>query len=174
MEFTFSTLYDQNATTTMAKVLRKTLRKKRSRRSHLLGWIIVILGILLTLPFGPEKFVLDLRVIITWLCILVILIVLFAEDRLNGYIARKRMLPGTEKADSVFQEEGYQSCTEIGQTQWHYDKITLLAETPAYFVFVFSQNHAQIYDKASLEGGTLADFRTFIQEKTGKSILSIK
>ena len=44
MEFTFETSYNQKALTTMARALRKTVRKKRSRRSHILGWIVMIMG----------------------------------------------------------------------------------------------------------------------------------
>lgn len=43
MEFTFQTIYNQKELTTMARALRKTLRKKKSRRSHVFGWIAVIL-----------------------------------------------------------------------------------------------------------------------------------
>lgn len=39
MEFTFDTVYDQRAVTAMAHGLRKTIRKKHSRRSHIFaGW----------------------------------------------------------------------------------------------------------------------------------------
>ena len=65
MEFTFETIYDQKAVTTMAKVLRKIIRKKRSRRSHVLGWIVVVLAVLLTFPFGEKKFSIDVRTVIT-------------------------------------------------------------------------------------------------------------
>lgn len=36
-EFTFETTYNQKAMTTMARALRKTVRKKHSRRSHIFG-----------------------------------------------------------------------------------------------------------------------------------------
>ena len=42
-----------------------------------------------------------------------------------------------------------------------------LAETEKYFVFVFSQSHAQVYDKTSISGGTIDDFREFIKSVTG-------
>ncbi len=93
MEFVFETIYNQKAMTNMAKVLRKTLRKKRSRRSHIFGWIIVILSVFL----GWDGLNLDLRRIITWLAILIIVIVLVWEDQINGYMARKRMLAGTDR-----------------------------------------------------------------------------
>lgn len=36
MEFAFETEYGQKATATMARTLRKTLRRKHNRRSHIL------------------------------------------------------------------------------------------------------------------------------------------
>lgn len=47
MEFQFETRYDQKGLTALARALRKTIRKKRSRRSHIFGWCIVALAILL-------------------------------------------------------------------------------------------------------------------------------
>ena len=48
MEFVFETSYDQKGLTAMARGLRKTLRKKKSRRSHVFGWAVVVLGLLLS------------------------------------------------------------------------------------------------------------------------------
>ena len=50
MEFTFDTAYDQKTVTAMVRALRKTQRKKRSRRSHILGWAVIVLGTLLSSP----------------------------------------------------------------------------------------------------------------------------
>lgn len=67
MEFKFETAYNQEAITIMAKAIRKTARKKRSRRSHILGIIVIILALLLTLSLGDKEFVLDFKTVITWL-----------------------------------------------------------------------------------------------------------
>lgn len=83
------------------------------------------------------------------------------------------MLPGTTKASSRFTDDFYSSETEIGRTEFHYNYIVALAESDNYFVFLFSNNHAQVYDKRTLSGGRLEDFRSFIQEKAQKSIARI-
>ena len=49
----------------------------------------------------------------------------------------------------------------------------MLAETKDYFVFVFGQNHAQIYSKKSITGGTVDEFRQFIANATGKEIQKV-
>lgn len=174
MEFTFETAYDQNATKTMAKVVRKTVRKKHSRRSHVFGWIVTVLALLLVLPIGEREFVFDFRSIITWLAIILIVVVLLFEDQINGYIARKRMLPGAIYATCTFNEDGYVSEVKAGKTEWKYDNVELIAETKEYFVFVFGKNHAQIYDKRTLKGGSAEEFRTFIKEKTEKEICQVR
>ena len=173
MEFKFETAYNQEAITVMAKALRKTVRKKRSRRSHIFGVIVVMLAILLTLPFGDKEFVLDFKTIVTWLISAILLFVLLFEDKINGYVARKRMLPGMDKAIVTFKPDCYCSETEIGKSEFKYNNIILLAETADYFVFVFSQSHAQIYNKKSISGGTIEEFREFIKRVTGKEIESI-
>ncbi len=175
MEFIFETAYNQKAVTTMARALRKTLRKKRSRRSHIFGWIAIVIAMFLTLPLGDKDFTIDFKTIITWIAALAILIALLFEDKINGYVARKRMLAGMDKATTVFNDEGYITTTRIGKTEFPYDRnIDLLAETKDYFVFVFDKSHAQIYDKYALSGGTIEEFRRFIQFKTEKEVVSIE
>ena len=173
MQFTFDTIYDKNALTTMAKALRKTVRKKHSRRSHLFGWMIVALGIALPLIPREGEIVFGVRTVISWAMVVIILITLLKEDSINGYFASGRMLPGTDRAIVVFNEDCYISETDVGKTEWNYDKIQTIAETERYFVLIFNDTHAQAYDKRSLEGGTLRNFREFISEKTGKPVEKI-
>lgn len=170
MEFVFETDYDRKAMTAMAKGLRKTVRKKHSRRSHIFGWIVIALGLLLSWPSEEVK----ASDVVTWIAIAVMLGALVFEDRLNGYFARKKMLPGTSHAKAIFTEDGYRSETQMGNTEWKYENITAMAEMQDYFVFLFSKNHAQVYDKRTLTGGTADEFRAFMQEKTGKAIEIVK
>ena len=170
MEFTFETQYNAKTMTSMAKALRKTIRKKHSRRSHIFGWIVVAFALLLLILKG---FALDFRTIITSVAVLTIGLVLLFEDRINGYMAKKRLLPGTERAMTVFSQEGFVSTTDVGRSEWNYDKVIVVAETADFFVFIFSANHAQLYDKRNLQGGTVDDFRRFIQAATGKQVQPI-
>lgn len=173
MEFTFETIYNQKALTTMAKALRKTVRKNKSRRSHILGWIVMIMGVLLAVNSLRSGVIFSAKNMVTWLAIIAIFIVFIWEDKINGYIARKRMLSGTEKATTIFNEEGFVSTTEIGKTEWNYDKVIRIADTKDYFVFIYSANHAQVYDKNNISGGTTEEFYRFIEEKIGKKIVRI-
>lgn len=174
MTFTFTTEYNQKALAAMARVLRKTVRRKHSRRSHILGWMVVILGLLLSLPLGKENFTVTFKTILTWIAIAVMILVLVREDAINGYIARKRGLPQMTRSVTEFSKDSYRSSTEVGTTEFYYENIVAIAETTAYFVFLFSKSHAQVYDKSSLSGGSPEAFREFIQKATGCTIEVVK
>ena len=170
MEFKNETTYNQKAVTAMAKALRKTIRKKRSKRSHIFGWIVMVLALLLSFIPGEEGFQITFKTIVTWLITLILFLVLIWEDWLNGYIARRRLLPGTEKVTTCFDEEGYYSESEFGKSEWKYEKIERIAELKGYFVFIFNMSHAQVYSKRHLKGGSVDEFRGFIEEMTGKRV----
>lgn len=163
--FSFKTEYDMTTFTAMAKAFRRTVRKKQSIRSRILGAAVVMIGIIASLLWRPNP--------LTVLAIALIIFVFIFEDRLNGFLAKKRMLPGMERVCSEFYEDRYISATDIETTEWHYDKIKYIAEDSAFFIFFFSKSHAQVYDKGHMDGGTAEDFRAFIQEKTGLVLFKI-
>ena len=176
MKFTFETEYNTKTMSVMAKSLRKTIRKKHSRRSHIFGWIVVILAVMLSVVSDTESFVVDFKKVITWAAALAIIVSFVFEDWLNGYFARKRMLKGTEKSISTFDTEiatAFISETAIGKSEFSYDKVAQIAETERYFVFIFSENHAQVYDKVSISGGTVDEFREFISKVTNKTVVFV-
>ena len=176
MEYTFESLYNQEALTIMAKCLRKTVRRKKSKRSHIFGWIVVILAVILSVASDAESFAIDFKKVITWTAALAIVISFIFEDWLNGYFAKKRMLKGTEKSTSTFDTEianAFVSETAIGKSEFSYDKVAQIAETERYFVFIFSENHAQVYDKVSISGGTVDEFREFISKVTNKTVFFV-
>lgn len=170
MNYTFQTTYSREALAVMSRALRRTLRHKRSRRAHIFGWTVIAVSPLLLLPAVTGQSSPGVWNILTWLAIPVLLLALIWEDRINGYFAWKRMLPGNEHTSSVFGSDGYRTVTEAGETQWHYDRIAALAETDKYFVIVLGENHGQLYDKSSLSGGSADDFRKFIEGKTGMAV----
>ena len=177
MQYTFQTDYNQKSLSVMAKCIRKTARAKRSNRSHIFGWIVIALALFLSFSSGDEGFTITFRAVITWIAAAVMLIVLLFEDQINGYFARKRMLKGTERANATFDTENpdmFISETEVGKSEFSYDRIAMIAETDRYFVFVFSVSHAQVYDKNSLSGGTVNEFREFITQKTEKMVVKVK
>lgn len=169
--YIFETEYDKKSLKAMARVLRKTVRRKHSIRTHIFGIIVILLALLLTLGNG---FKITSQSVVTWIAMLAVIIVMLFEDALNGSLAKKRMMPGMLKSRTTFGEDGYRSETEIGTSEFKYDGVNLIGEYRDYFVFVFGKNHAQVYDKRSITPDDPDGFRTFIQEKTGKSIIKVK
>ena len=84
MPVQIQTRYDQKALTAMARGLRKTVRRKHSRRSHVFGWLVLALALVLGLaPLfqePPEVNGLTLAVAA------VLLAVLLFEDAVNGFL----------------------------------------------------------------------------------------
>ena len=158
MGIQFETDYNMETLTAMAKGLRKTVRKKRSRRVHIFAAVVLILGLLTILattaggePFGASG-------VVTMLAMLVVILVSLFEDKLNAW----------------FEEDGYVSATGVTESRFSYAQIVAVAETARYFVFALSSHHTQAYDKRTIRGGSVEDFRAFIAEKTGKLVENIK
>ncbi len=173
MEFSFTTSYNQKAVTAMAKALRKTIRKKHSRRSHLLGWIVILLAVLFTVPQKGTPLSIDFKTVLTWAAAFCIFVIFLLEDFLNGFLARKKMLAGSEHSVSYFFEDGYRSVTKVGETLFRYENIALIAETKDYYIFLLDARYAQVYDKSSLTGGTQEEFRYYLSCWTEKQIVSV-
>ncbi len=174
MEFTFETDYTQKAITAMVKGLRKTLRKKKSARSKIVGWVLVALVVVLTLPAPGEAFTVEGRTILNIAVGIVLVAVLLFEDPINAFVARKRMMSQGRHSSTTFHKDSYTSVTELGKSDFYYGNIRALAETSGYFVLVYDANHGQVYDKSTLSGGTLKEFRAFISQRTNKEITYIK
>ena len=52
--FSFETDYDMNTFISMARALRKTVRKKHSKRSHICGVGVAVLGMASVFLWGPK------------------------------------------------------------------------------------------------------------------------
>lgn len=170
MGIQFETDYNMETLTAMAKGLRKTVRRKRSRRVHIFAAVVLVLGILTILATVAGGEPLGASGVVTLLALLVVILATVFEDR----FARKRLLPGTEHAAATFEEDGYVSATGVTESRFSYAQIVAVAETARYFVFALSSHHTQAYDKRTIRGGSVEDFRAFIAEKTGKLVENIK
>ena len=168
MEFIFETKYDQKGISVMAEALRKTIRKKKSKKQHLWAILIIILAVILTIPKNNEEFVITFNLVITWLAVIVMVFTFIFQDKINGYFARKRMISGMEKSITTFKEDNYISATNIGKTEFYYNNILEIVEKNDYFIFIFDKSHAQIYDKNGITKGNIDEFRNLITKKTDK------
>ena len=171
MPVQIQTRYDQRALTAMARGLRKTVRRKHSRRSHIFGWLVLILalflGLMPLLGEPPEVNGLTLAVAA------VLLGTLLFEDAVNGFFARRKLLPGTEESTATVTGEHYITRTRAGETTWPYENIQAIAEGRRYLVLAFSKRHAQAFDKEGLTQGSLEELRALLAERTGLPIVKI-
>lgn len=169
MEFSCHTTYNRKALAAMARAVRKTVRAKKSWWIRLYAWIIIgILLLSLWLSWGNVW-----QTAASCVVIAALLLINWKEDALNGYFAKRKALPGTDAADTTFYPDHYLVKTAAAESKWQYDKILALAETRDYLVFVMGQNHALAMEKAALEGGSISEFRRFLEEKSGRQIQSI-
>lgn len=169
MEFICHTTYDQKALTAMARAVRKTVRAERSRMVRYRGWIITGLFLIsIWLSWGTLW-----QMVLSCVVIAALLLISWKEDSLNGYFAKRGALPGTDTADTAFYPDHYLVKTAAAESKWHYDKILALAETQDYLVFVMGKDHALAMEKANLEGGSIPEFRRFLEGKSGRKIQNI-
>lgn len=169
MEFTCHTTYDQKTLTAMARAVRKTIRAERSRIVRHYGWIVLgLLVVSLWLSWGTLW-----QMVLSGVVILLLLLVHWKEDAINGYFAKRKALPGTECADTTFYSDHYLVKTAAAETKWQYNKILALAETKEFLLLVMGMDHAMAMEKANLKGGSLSEFHRFLEERTGRKIQNI-
>ena len=171
-EFQIHSAYDHKSLKTMARVLRKTVRRKRAIAARIFGWLIVALYALIQIGLLLiDEYSVD---VLSALCILFLLSALLFEDDLSAWAASKNLLPGTREADTRFCEDEYIVTTQATQTHMHYENIGVVGETKDSFVFIIGKRHAQQFPKAGLASGTPEQFRDFIAAKTGLSVRYVK
>lgn len=88
MGIQFETDYNMETLTAMAKGLRKTVRKKRSRRVHIFAAVVLVLGILTILATVAGGEPLGASGVVTLLAMLVVILVSLFEDRLNAWLRK--------------------------------------------------------------------------------------
>lgn len=108
------------------------------------------------------------------LALFVLLGFLLFEDKLNAWVAKRQMVPGTAHATTVFADDAYTVTTEKTQTRWEYGNITALCESERYFICFLGKKHGQLFDKQGFRQGEPDAFRTFLEQKTGKTFQKVK
>lgn len=166
------TAVDQKAMTALAKMSRKSLRRGRSGPVRTLAWFIVVLEVYLTYIYirgGESEW---------WINALLgafMLGCLLAEDRVNGMVGLRKVLPNSREVNATFKDGScYVHRTQAAESWWPYREIQAICETEDYFALLLSRNHGQIYDKKGFSWGTPDEFREFIQKKTGLKVQKVR
>ena len=160
--------------TIAARAMRKVLRRKRSIMWAIFGWSVFLFNALLLIPFDGEPFVLDVRTLTSLLVEVMLLSALLFQDRINGMIACKNTLAGTKNYHIMFGEESYTVVTEVTTSTFRYELIDAMAESQDYMILLMKKRFAQPLDKRTLTGGTVEEFKRFLEKKTGKDFRHVK
>ena len=174
MTFEIHSNITNRSMTVAARAMRRVLRRKRNIIWVIFGWSVFLFNALLLIPFDGEPFALDVRTVTSLLVEVMLLSVLLFQDRLNGMIACKNTLAGTKDYHVVFGEESYTVVTEVTTSTFRYELIDALAESQDYIIFLMKKRYAQPLDKRTLTGGTVEEFKRFLEEKTGKTFRRVK
>ena len=74
----------------------------------------------------------------------------------------------------MFGEESYTVVTEVATSTFRYELIDAMAESRDYMILLMKKRFAQPLDKRTLTGGTVEEFKRFLEEKTGKPFRRVK
>lgn len=174
MTFEIHSNITNRSMTVAARAMRKGLRRKRNIIWAILGWSVFLFNALLLIPFDGEPFTLDVRTVTSLLAEVMLLSVLLFQDRFNGMIARKNTLAGTKEYHVAFGEDSYTVVTAVTTSTFRYELIDALAESQDYIILLMKTRYAQPLDKRTLTGGTVEEFKRFLEEKTGKTFRRVK
>ena len=174
MTFEIHSNITNRSMTVAARAMRRVLRRKRSIIWAIFGWTVFFINALLLIPFDGEPFTLDVTTVTALLVEVMLLSVLLFRDRFNGMIACKNTLAGTKAYHFVFGEDSYTIITEVVTSTFRYELIDALAESQDYIILLMKKRYAQPLDKRTLTGGTVEEFKRFLEEKTGKTFRRVK
>ena len=64
--------------------------------------------------------------------------------------------------------------TAATTSTFRYELIDALAESQDYMILLMQKSYVQSLDKRTLTGGTVEEFKRFLEEKTGKTFRCVK
>lgn len=168
--FQIEQTYTLAGLTVLCRAGRKTVRSWARVPRYILWAIFVALAALTSvcliwqIPVGVWSYVV----------LVAMLALLLTEDRLNAWVAKRQLLPGSAHSTTVFTPEDYTVTTDTTETVYRYENITSLCESPDYYIFFLGKRHGQMFDKRCFQTGAPDAFRAFVEEKTGLRFRAIK
>lgn len=173
MDLRFQTLYDHAALTAIARAIRKTFHRKKNIATRIFMLIVLIFGVYSSTPLSGKEFRITGGNVICYITLVFIFLTLVWEDGVNALFAKRRLPRGEYLVDAVFDDEGMTIGTAENNSYCVYQRIKYLAETRYFYIFIFNENHAEVFEKDSLSGVSDEEFREFICKKTQKQIQKI-
>ena len=170
MEIQIKTTYDSKAMTDLTRVV-KSLRAGKEKFVRFLGWLLVVLGIVM----GPGVCLVGMKPWsqFNWMAPVISVVLFFIlrnDEKFNASSAWRNIPVKQRENVTTFGEEEFVAVTQAGETHWPYKKIYRMFETEDYFILLQNKNGGQVFDKKGFEKGSPAKFKTFMEEKTGKTV----
>ena len=163
--FQIEQTYDLASLTALCRAARKTVQNWRNV-IRAVCWVIFALGVVIL----AASLLLDGQLEFGLLAaVAVLLLLLLFEDRLNGCISLRRLIPGTAHSVTVFSGDAYTVTTDALKTRYQYENITTLCESERYFFLLLGNKHGQIFDKQGFQQGDPDAFRVWLEQRTGKT-----
>ena len=164
--------YDRASALALAEVSSRAHRRKSFlvRRTILLavGLVALVCGGTLVLFFG------QLETFSRVICVLDLILGGLLLGK--GICLRRatawsvlRSATGGERRVLLTGEDIQVEQPDVKKAVFYYPAVTAFYETEGYFILTVSDRTAVILDKAGFTQGTVPEFRTFIQERTGKT-----
>lgn len=96
------------------------------------------------------------------------------RTHINGWVTFRSLKGRIQMVENAFDDSGMTSVNELGISRLGYASFVKLVETDRYFCLFIQQRQGFVLAKAAFERGSADDFRTFIQEKTGLTMKTVK
>lgn len=169
--FTVEQTYDIHTMTALNLAARKVVRRWYNIL-RVAAWLLLILSagtMLLSACYG----LFDHDWILPAACAVMLAFLIF-DDKLNGWLSLRNLLPGTAHSTTVFADDAYTVTTDTTVTEYRYENVTSLCETERYFLFFLGKKHGQCFDKRGFTQGDPDAFRVWLERKTGMTFQKIK
>ncbi len=171
MEFVNQTVIGEKELAALARGARKSVRRKKGMIVRIVGTAVILLNIVfcvLSIRLGDSRWWLN------GVLALFLQVIIYGEDRLNGRVNARHILPEAREVTASFGQEEYTAVTASSESRFTYGQIHAVCETDAYFLFYLDRNLGQIYDKNGFTRGTAMAFREFISRKTGMPVRNVR
>ena len=170
--FTVEQTYTIHTMTALNRAARKTVRRWYNLLRAAV-WLILLVSagtMLLSIAYG--LFGLDDWIFPVAIAVMVLFLVF--DDKLNGWISLRQLLPGSAHSTTVFADDAYTVTTDTTVTEYRYENVTALCEAGDYYIFFLGNKHGQCFDKRGFTKGDPEAFRVWLEQKTGKTFQKIK
>jgi hypothetical protein len=172
VKFSFKTQYDFKTFIRISRAARKTVRKQSSL---ILNLCSIMAGVALVIKYFPkEDMEISLSTVMIWITFGLLIIALLFQDVIEASFFKRATKPEDMTVSTEFGEEGYIIRSQGGDVNCKYSDIEALVEIDEGFVLCLGNNVYKMLSKENLTGGTADDFKTFIENKTGKSVQSVR